>query len=159
MTTIGQLADKDVAIAVKTYKYDRLYMDIATRCAAMSYGERAKVGCVIVRDGNILSMGWNGMPRGWDNTCEDNLYDDTAQWVGNKTKPEVSHAEENAIAKLAKSTTTSAGATAYVTLEPCLNCSKLLYSSGITRVVIDKPYREHYGVQFLLRCNIPVVWL
>lgn len=127
----------------KQYRYDSLYVDIARRVALMSYAVRAKVGCVIVRDSNILSMGFNGMPAGMDNCCEHEVDGVLV------TNPEVSHAEENAIAKLAKSSTSCNMATVYVTMEPCMHCAKLIYSAGIGRVVYIDEYKSHAGVEFL----------
>lgn len=127
-------------------------MDIARRVAEMSHATRAKVGCVIVKGDLILSTGFNGMPAGMDNCCEH--YED-AELLGGMmggtlvTNAEVSHAEENAIAKIARSTQSSEGATAYVSLEPCMHCAKLLYSSGIKRVVIGAMYKNHDGSEFL----------
>lgn len=129
----------------KEKRYHHLYMDVATRVAEMSYATRRKVGCVIVKDGNIISMGWNGMPAGMDNSCE---YMD--EGVGEMvTRPEVSHAEENAIAKLAKSGVSSDRATAYVTLEPCIHCAKLLFNAGIRTVVMHELYKNHAGTAYL----------
>lgn len=139
----------------KQYRYDQLYMDIAKRCAEMSYAVRAKVGCLIVRDGRILSQGWNGMPAGMPNICEDEHVNENSEIVL-KTKPEVSHAEENALLKLARSSETSEGATAYVTLQPCINCSKLLYNAGIKRIVYAETYRDRSGVELLEKMGVVV---
>lgn len=119
----------------------------------MSHAVRKKVGCVIVKDGNIIAMGWNGMPAGMDNCCERDV-DGTLV-----TRAEVSHAEENALAKIAKSNSSSLGATAYVTLEPCMHCAKLLYSAGITRVVVKEPYVSHEGTIYLVKLGITMVQL
>lgn len=135
--------------------YDDLYMDIADRCAQMSYGIRAKVGCLIVRDGRILSMGWNGMPAGMPNECEEKVYSNP--WTYTLvTRQEVSHAEENAITKLARSTESSEGCTAYVTMAPCMNCAKLLFNSGIVRVKYRNTYKDDSGLIFLKNRNIEV---
>lgn len=140
----------------KQNKYDRLYMDIAKRVALMSHAVRKKVGCVIVRDNNILAFGFNGMPAGMDNVCEH--YED-AGMMGSSlvTNPEVSHAEENAIAKLARGTTSSANSTAYVTLEPCIHCAKILYNAGVIRVVVGEAYRSHEGTEFLIKQRVEMV--
>ena len=164
----------------KEQRYDSLYMDIAKRCAEMSYAVRAKVGCVLVRNGRILSQGWNGTPAGMSNTCEYKEYEEyfKPQWedlhqaeiesiypyiddAGRyylKTKPEVSHAEENALLKLTRSSETSEGATAYVTLQPCINCSKLLYNAGIVRVVYGEQYRDQSGVLLLGSMRVETVY-
>ena len=109
-------------------KWDRSHMEAAQLYARLSSATRMKVGCVIVRDHRIISIGYNGMPSGWTNECE------TADEYGNmpKTKPEVLHAETNAIAKVAKSSESSEGATLYTTCAPCLDCAKLIYQSGIS---------------------------
>lgn len=142
----------------KKLRYDNLYLDIAKRVAEMSHAVRAKVGCVIVFKDGTMSSGWNGMPSGMDNCCEH--YED-AGLMGDSlvTNPEVSHAEENAISKIAKSHHSSNGATAYVTLEPCMHCAKLLYSAGITRVVIGEMYKSHVGTEFLRERGIEVSFL
>jgi dCMP deaminase len=129
-------------------------MDIAKRCAEMSYAVRKKVGCVIVKDGNIIAMGWNGMPAGMPNECEYKKIDPKTFNDELVTNPEVSHAEENAIAKLARGTTSSANATAYVTLEPCIHCAKILYNAGIIRVVVGEAYRSHEGTEFLIKQRV-----
>jgi dCMP deaminase len=143
----------------KELRYDLLYMDIALRCAEMSHAVRKKVGCVIVRDNNILSFGFNGMPAGMDNRCEHKVFDHLTQQDKLVTNPEVSHAEENALAKIAKSNFSSLGATAYVTLEPCMHCAKLLYSAGINRVVVKEPYVSHEGTVYLTKLGVTMVQL
>lgn len=136
----------------KQKRYHRLYMDIASRVAEMSYAVRAKVGCVIVKDGNIISMGWNGMPAGMTNVCE--ISDDAGVLF---TKPEVSHAEENALAKLAKGSYSSENAVAYITLEPCIHCAKLLYSAGIKDVYYRYSYKSQDGINYLKKLDVNVV--
>lgn len=147
-----------------------LYIDIANRVSHESHAIRLKVGSIIVKDGRIISMGWNGMPSGWNNNCEDRVY--ANEWtVGNdvwlyededgtpynlKTKPEVLHAESNAIAKLAKSTESGSDADLYVTHAPCIDCAKLIHQSGITRVFYRTDYRSLDGIEFLKKSNIHV---
>lgn len=148
----------------KHLRYDKLYMGIARQFANMSHAVRAKVGCVVLFKDGTISPGWNGMPSGMDNCCEKTVehpidHDERHFQTMLLTRPEVSHAEENAIAKIAKSHHSSAGATAYVTLEPCMHCAKLLYSAGITRVVIGEMYRDHAGSEFLLARGIEVSFL
>ena len=133
---------------MKQTLYDNLYMAIAKQCATMSHAVRSKVGCVVVNDDNILSIGWNGMPSGMTNVCEHPGYDEGGDPIL-VTKKIVLHAEENAISKIAKSTQSSQGATAYLTLTPCINCAKLLYTSGIKRVVYGEVYRNTDGADFL----------
>jgi len=133
-------------------KYLSMYMKIAHVVAQRSVAVRKKVGCVIVKDDKIISIGLNGTPAGWGtNVCE---YTDAD---GNlKTKPEVFHAEANACTKLAKSTGGGNGAVAFITCVPCLECAKLLAQSGISRVWYDEEYRGLVeGVNFLRTCNIP----
>lgn len=127
-------------------KYDELFMGIAKRISLQSYDTDHKVGCVIVKDNNIIAMGWNGMPNGMDNECK------TEKGI---TKPEVLHAETNAIAKVAKGTMSTEGATIYCTLSPCLECAKQIYQAGITRVVFDKSYKNDDGLLFLLKVLEP----
>ena len=125
---------KDVSIKNKTERYDHLYMDIAHRVSEMSHDTDTKVGAVIVKDGNIISMGWNGTPSGFPNNCKDT--------TTGRTLPIVIHAEANAICKLAKSSTDGEGATLYTTLSPCTECTKLILQSGITDVVVGQAYEK-----------------
>lgn len=112
-------------------KHDRMYMEIAELVAEQSHCKRAKVGAIIVRDANIMAFGWNGTPPGTPNDCE---------CARGETLPTVIHAEQNALAKAARSTTSTAGATIYCTHAPCVYCAKSILQSGITRVV----YRHEY---------------
>lgn len=126
-------------------KWDHAHMQAAHVYAQLSSAKRAKVGCVIVKDNRIQSIGYNGMPAGWDNTCE----------VEDVTKPEVLHAETNAIAKVARSNESCEGSTIYITMQPCLDCAKLIYQSGITRVVWSDEYVKGIaGLNFLTDCGI-----
>ncbi len=142
---------------LKKEKYNKLYLDIADRISQMSFARRLHVGAVIVKNHNIISFGWNGMPAGWDNNCEDEIPDITGdnEFVL-RTKPEVLHAEQNAIAKLAKSTESGSGATMFITHAPCLDCAKLVYQSGINSVFYRNSYRNEDGIQFLEKCNVKV---
>lgn len=133
-------------MSIKNLKYDHLYMDIAIRVSEMSYAVRNKVGAVIVKDGNIISFGWNGTPSGFPNCCE----------YGDITKSEVIHAESNALIKLAKSTGNADGATLYLTLSPCYDCCKLIIQSGIKRVVYRDVYRVTEPIEFLKEAGILV---
>jgi dCMP deaminase len=122
-------------------------MQVAQVYANLSSANRLKVGCIIVKENRIISIGYNGMPSGWDNTCE----------VDNVTKPEVLHAETNAIAKVARSNESCVGATLFVTTAPCLDCAKLIYQSGISRVVWKTPHlRTDEGLKFLEKCDMKV---
>lgn len=130
-------------------------MKTAKLFAEHSTAIRRKVGAVIVKDDRIISIGYNGMPTGWTNVCE--YWNETAQLEGEwKTKPEVLHAESNAIAKLARSPESGNGASLFVTCSPCLDCAKLIYQSGIQEVFYNQKYRNDDGIEFLTKCNIPV---
>jgi dCMP deaminase len=162
-------------------KFVKLYMDWAKRCAELSHARRLHVGAVIVKDDTVISYGYNGMPAGWDNDCEDKVWDKGAGgWLdpeeieaqypyegwhegagrnvryGLKTKPEVLHAESNAIAKLAKSNNSGNGADLFVTHMPCLDCAKLIYQSGIRRVWYGANYRDDSGILFLEKSGVEV---
>ena len=127
-------------------KIEKVYMEVAYQFAKCSYAERRQVGAVIVKDGAIISFGYNGTPNGFDNCCE---VDDT-------TKREVLHAESNAISKVAQSTISSTGATLYVTTSPCFDCSKLIIQSGIKKVYWTEAYRDLSGIELLKKANIEV---
>lgn len=127
---------------------DNLYMDIAIRISEMSYSLRKKVGSVLVKDNNILSFGWNGMPNGFENICEDR--------DGN-TKSEVIHSEINVISKLAKIGISCNEATLYITLSPCFDCAKAIYQSGIKKVIYLEEYRDAKPVEFLKKCGIEIL--
>lgn len=162
-------------------KYIRSYMATAEIFAEHSSAKRLHVGAVIVKDDRIISIGYNGMPSGWDNDCEDKVWDSGAGgWLspeeieakypyegwhegaqrnvryGLKTKPEVLHAETNAIAKLAKSTESGDGAVLFVTHAPCLDCAKLIYQGGIRSVFYRNSYRNTEGIEFLEKSGVEV---
>lgn len=141
-------------------KFLNLYMDWARRCAELSYARRLHVGAVIVKDDTVISYGYNGMPAGWDNNCEDEIIiecDGSEEYdYILKTKPEVLHAESNAIAKLAKSSNSGLGADMFITHSPCLDCAKLIYQSGIRRVYFGEHYRDDSGIKFLEKSGIEV---
>lgn len=129
---------------------DSTYLKIAKTWSELSKARRKQVGCLIVKDGAIISDGYNGTPSGFDNECEfeDPFNNDLI------TKPEVLHAESNAITKLAKSTQSSDGATMYITVSPCINCAKLIIQSGISRVVYGEIYKNKDGIQLLRKAGI-----
>lgn len=162
-------------------KFINLYMDWAKRLSQLSYAKRLQVGAVIVKDDTVISYGYNGMPSGWDNNCEDREWmdQDAGGWLSPDeiqhrwpfeeytentfvgryrlvTKPEVLHAESNAIAKLAKGTSSGLNATLFVTHAPCLDCAKLIYQSGIGSVFYLEDYRSQDGIQFLKNSGIKV---
>lgn len=152
------------------------YMKTAEVFAELSYARRLHVGAIIVKDDRIISIGYNGMPSGWENDCENKVYmsGDAGGWldvddiekrwpleddVGRynwKSKPEVLHAETNAIAKLAKSTESGANATIFITHSPCLDCAKLIYQAGITNVFYRNDYRTSAGIDFLKNSKVNV---
>jgi dCMP deaminase len=133
-------------------------MTIAGTVASMSSAQRLQVGAIVVKDDRVISMGYNGMPSGWDNTCEDVVQhsDDTTTL---KTKPEVLHAETNAIAKLARSSESGLDSDLFVTHSPCLDCAKIIYQSGIRRVYYSRSYRDSSGLDFLQKSGVEVVQL
>jgi len=142
-------------------KYLGAYMKTARVFAELSTSKRKQVGAVVVKDDRIISIGYNGMPSGWDNNCEDEIghvLDDNEYTVETrlKTKPEVLHAESNAIAKLAKSTESGDGASMFITCSPCIECAKMIFQSGIKEVFYSEDYREDTGIVFLNKCGITV---
>ena len=131
-------------------------MKTAETFAELSHARRLHVGAIVVKDDRIISIGYNGMPAGWDNDCEDQTYDEDGFHITLKTKPEVLHAETNAIAKLAKSNESGMGATMFITHAPCLDCAKLIYQSGIGSVLYRDAYRDTSGITFLEKSGIEV---
>lgn len=139
-------------------KYIDLYTDWAKRCAELSHARRLHVGAVIVKDDTVISYGYNGMPSGWDNNCEEQVgFDDDKCEPILKTRPEVLHAESNAISKLAKSTNSGQDADIFITHAPCIECAKLIYQSGIRRVYYNEEYRDDIGIKFLNRSGVETV--
>jgi dCMP deaminase len=151
-------------------KFRDAYMNVAETFAGLSSAQRLHVGAIVVKDDRIISIGYNGMPSGWDNNCEDKIYCDDGDWKKQHvdkesniwknyklvTKPEVLHAETNAIAKLAKSTESGDGATMFITHAPCLDCAKLIYQSGINHVLYRNSYRSDDGINFLAKAGVLV---
>ena len=165
-------------------KFRDAYMKVAETFAELSSAKRLHVGAIVVKEDRIISIGYNGMPAGWDNNCEDKEYmsSDAGGWLSPeeikeqwpiqeqqlpktdnrwiryrlKTKPEVLHAETNAIAKLAKSNESGNGATMFVTHAPCLDCAKLIYQSGINHVLYRNSYRDDNGINFLAKAGVTV---
>ena len=128
-----------------------VHMRTAYNYAELSSARRLKVGAIIVKDNRIISIGYNGMPEGWDNNCE-HIQDDGTL----KTRPEVLHAEMNALGKLARSNESGDGAAMFITHSPCTECAKLIHVSGIRRVFYSEDYRSRDGITFLEQCGIPV---
>ena len=131
-------------------------MKAAQVYAELSTAVRLQVGCVIVKDNTIIGIGYNGMPSGWDNVCETVKFKDFTGTVLMKSKPEVLHAETNAIAKVSRSNNSTDSADLFVTHAPCLECAKLIYQSGIKSVFYRDTYRCEDGIQFLQKCNVEV---
>tara|TARA_B100000586_G_scaffold101550_1_gene72646 strand:+ start:32 stop:451 length:420 start_codon:yes stop_codon:yes gene_type:complete len=129
----------------KQVKYDKAYLKMALEWGELSYCERRKVGALIVKDKMIISDGYNGTPTGFENFCEDD--EGYTKWY-------VLHAEANAIAKVSSSTQSTKGATLYITLSPCKECCKLIFQSGIIRVVYNKEYRDSSGLEFLEKAGV-----
>jgi dCMP deaminase len=157
-------------------KYIKAHMKAASVYAELSTAKRLQVGCVIVKDNTIIGIGYNGMPSGWDNNCEEveyilkeecqetdkwmthNGYTETAHgWTRLKSKPEVLHAESNCLAKVSRSTNSSDGAIMFITHAPCLECAKMIYQSGIKEVYYKNAYRSENGINFLKKCDVKVV--
>jgi dCMP deaminase len=157
-------------------KIREAFMDVTYRFAELSYAQRLKVGSIIVKEDRIISIGYNGTPAGWDNTCEDREYMPKSYDPSNPnvekdypfidvdiprryrlvTRPEVLHAEQNALMKLARSNESGEGATLFVTHAPCLQCAKNIYQAGITRVFFGEYYNNNDGIDFLHNCGVPV---
>lgn len=131
----------------KQLRYDKAYLRMAQTWSELSHCTRKQVGAIIVKDGMIISDGFNGTPSGFDNCCENSLGD--THWY-------VLHAEANAILKVAKSTHNCHGATLYLTLSPCKDCSKLVVQSGIERIVYINGYKDQSGVEFLKEAGIEI---
>ena len=152
-----------------------LYTDIVKRVSELSNARRLKVGAVIVKDDRILSYGYNGMPKGFDNDCEveieevEQCYEEyyldhggspylmkTLKYV---TKPEVIHAEINAIAKVAASSDSTKGASIFITHAPCADCAKMIIASGIETVYYIEDYRDNTGLDILNKAEVTVLKL
>ena len=132
----------------KQRKYDIAYLKMAQEWAKLSYCKRKQVGALIVKDKMIISDGYNGTPTGFENICEDE--DNCTKWY-------VLHAEANAIMKVAASTQSSKGATLYITMSPCKDCSKLIFQAGIVRVVYNIEYKDKTGIDFLRKAGLEIV--
>jgi dCMP deaminase len=147
-------------------KFLNAHMKSAEVYSQLSSARRLQVGCVVVKDNTIIGIGYNGMPSGWDNDCEKRSYtnidakwqylDEDGSTYSLVTRPEVLHAESNALAKIARSTNSSEGASVFVTHAPCLDCAKMMYQAGINSVYYRNSYRDTFGIDFLKDCNIEV---
>jgi dCMP deaminase len=159
----------------KTKRYTSFYMELAERVAKMSHAKRLQVGSVLVKDDNVISFGWNGMPSGWDNTCEetevllkeecthsddamrkDGFQETASGWIRSWSKKEVLHSEANCLMKVARSTNSSKDSVLYTTHAPCIDCAKLIYQAGITKVYYRNAYRSTDGIKFLEKCKVGV---
>ena len=138
-------------------KFIKTYMDVAESFAKLSSAVRLQVGAIVVKDDRIISIGYNGMPSGWDNCCEDTVHHHDIGTCTSTTKAEVLHAESNAVAKLAKSGESGLGATIFVTHAPCIDCAKLVYQSGIDTVYYKNDYRSTQGLEFLTKSKVDVI--
>jgi dCMP deaminase len=162
-------------------KFKRAYMNTAKTFADLSTAKRLQVGAIVVKDDRIISIGYNGMPAGWDNNCEHKewMSPDAGGWLNPDeihetwpyeelteahsvaryklvTRPEVLHAESNAISKLARSSESGEGASIFITHSPCMECAKLIYQSGIKQVFYANSYRDDAGIKFLKSSGIQV---
>ena len=164
-------------------KFKTVFMDVASTFAKLSSARRLQVGAIVVKDERIISIGYNGMPSGWDNNCEEKewMTSDAGGWMDPDeveeqwpfvetsdlddsyigryrlvTKPEVLHAEMNALMKLARSNESGLDSTLFVTHAPCLDCAKGIYQAGIKHVYYAESYRSTEGVEFLTKCGILV---
>lgn len=131
----------------KQQQYDIAYLRMAQEWSKLSYCNRKQVGALIVKDKMIISDGYNGTPSGFENFCEDE--EGYTKWY-------VLHAEANAILKVASSTQSCSGATLYITLSPCKECSKLIHQAGITRLVYHKGYKDNSGIKFLEKAGVTI---
>ena len=139
-------------------KLAQAYMATAHIFSELSHARRLHVGAIVVKDDRIISIGYNGMPTGWTNDCED-IVQHSDNTTSLKTKPEVLHAETNALAKLARSTESGLDADMFITHSPCLDCAKLIYQSGIRRVWYGNEYRDSTGTEFLRKSGVEVTKL
>jgi dCMP deaminase len=154
-------------------KFIDAYMDVAERFSQLSSAKRLQVGAIVVKNDRIISIGYNGMPAGWTNECEEKeyfignipekykndpwIFKDEDGGVGRiKTKEEVIHAEANAIAKLAKGNESGDDSTMFLTHAPCIDCAKQMYTAGIKKVYYRHSYRDNDGLTFLEKCDIMV---
>jgi len=131
----------------KQHKYDVAYLRMAQEWSKLSYCKRRQVGALIVRDKTIISDGYNGTPTGFENFCEDD--EGYTKWY-------VLHAEANAILKVASSTQSCRGATLYITMSPCQQCSKLIHQAGISRLVYNEEYKDNSGIKFLEKAGVTI---
>ena len=137
-------------------KWVEAFMDTAERFSQLSSAKRLQVGAVVVKDNRIISIGYNGMPAGWTNECEEVIEVHEDGGVVTKTKDEVIHAEANAIIKLARDGESGNGSSLFCTHAPCVQCAKMIYGAGISKMYYRNTYRDTSGIDFLIKCNIEV---
>ena len=141
-------------------KWIDAFMDTAERFAQLSSAKRLQVGAVVVKDNRIISIGYNGMPAGWTNDCEEVVTPTLPYLSGDgptlKTKDEVIHAEANAILKLARDGESGSGSVLFCTHAPCIHCAKLIHGAGISKVYYREAYRDETGLEFLAKCHIEI---
>jgi dCMP deaminase len=165
----GILFDNELDLCMKQ-KWLDAFIDTAERFAQLSSATRLKVGAVVVKDNRIISIGYNGTPAGWSNDCEHKIYCDDGdwkeqtdklhdEWVSYKlvTKDEVIHAEANAIAKLARDGESGSGSAMFCTHAPCVQCAKLIYGAGISKLFYRDTYRDNNGLDFLTATGVEVI--
>jgi len=142
-------------------KFINLYMKLAEETAQLSTARKLKVGAVIVKNNRIISLGYNGTPAGWDNNCEDEIKWPNGEIRFWETKPEVIHAEANAILKLARDGESGKDSVLFLTHNPCIDCAKLIYGAGISKVYYKTDYlnreKNVIGFDFLKQCGIEVI--
>lgn len=137
-------------------KWVNAYLDMAERFAQLSYAKRLKVGAIVVKDNRVISIGYNGTPAGWDNSCEEIIEVHEDGGVVTKTKDEVIHAEANAITKLARDGQSGNNSDLFCTHAPCIHCAKLIYGAGVKNVFYRQSYRDTIGVDFLTKSGVNV---
>lgn len=137
-------------------KWIDAFMDTAERFAELSSAKRLQVGAVVVKDNRIISIGYNGMPSGWDNTCEEIIEVHEDGGVITRTKDEVIHAEANAVAKLARDGESGKDSAMFCTHAPCIQCAKIIYGAGISSLYYRNSYRDELGIDFLNKCKVEV---
>lgn len=140
---------------MSSLRIEEAHMQVAETYARRSKAIKLKVGAIVVKDDRVISIGYNGTPAGWDNNCEDKISYKPGEHEL-KTKPEVIHAEANAIGKLAKSNESGKDSVMFITHSPCYECAKLIHIAGIKKVYFRKHYRSDAGIEFLKKCNIDV---
>lgn len=140
--------------SIKENKFKAYFMKVAKLAGENSYSRRSKVGAIIVRNGRIISTGWNGQPKGFDNRCEEEVVDPSTGKKLLRTLPTVIHAEMNALFWCSKTEIITDNSELYVTLSPCVNCALGIIQCGIKKVYYLDEYRDTSGLELLKRCGI-----